>query len=91
MQIRGEIVGMRPGQADLRTMRQLSLCYNQKPEEWISETILNSSPEEIISNLHKYLVEELIPSFNSPIDVSKVNEYFYSIASTYSGQGISSN
>jgi hypothetical protein len=82
--MRNKITGMDPSMSDLRTMRQISLCYNQEPEEIFSETIFQNNPVGIISELHKYLIEERIPSWNDQIDVNKVNEYFHSIESTYS-------
>lgn len=81
--IRKEVDGIKPGNADLRVMRSLSLCFNQEPDQLVSEKILKSSPEVIISSLHKYLFEETIPDWDSPIDTHKVNEYFHSIGSIF--------
>ena len=74
----------RPNGADVRIWSYLQHLRGQGPEEVVHESYSNSSPEEIITELHQYFVEVLyleIPPDDR--DIELVHDYFQSIGSEY--------
>ena len=83
---RSEFGKTTPNGADVRIWSYLQHLRGQGPEEVVHESYSNSSPEEIITELHQYFVEVLYLEIHpDDRDIELVDDYFQSIGSEYYG------
>ena len=81
---RSEFGKTTPNGADVRIWSYLQHLRGQGPEEVVHESYSNSSPEEIITELHQYFVEVLYLEIHpDDRDIELVDDYFQSIGSEY--------
>jgi hypothetical protein len=72
-----------PGGSDLRLWMSLQNMRRQGEDDIIHVSYSNSSPEEIISELHQYIRDYMIPEFPYEVNTESVDAYFHSIGSTF--------
>jgi hypothetical protein len=72
-----------PGGSDLRLWMSLQNMRRQGEDDIIHVSYSNSSPGEIISELHQYVRDYMIPEFPYEVNTEPVDAYFHSIGSTF--------